>query len=168
MAHGVIPPFSNYLISRDFFCKVPMDQVLTKDVLLLGEASNEVIVACEVAQMLQGITRLAYHDYLAYGFIDLRDSDGTFRLSERRFVSVLVAVMLDLNGAGDALAKLLPHMRDSQSSAWRLLVDGAMDSTIRVIEDELGQIVKNGSKDVCVHVPEEVGHVQLERLLSCN
>lgn len=168
MAHGVIPPFSNYLVSRDFFQKVPIDRALTDDVALLGEAANEVVVACEVAQMLQSITRRAYHDYLAYGFLDLRDAEGAFSLSERRFVSLLTAVMLDLDGAVDALGKLLPYMRQTGASEWRVLLDGAMDSNVRAVEDELGQLVKDGSKDVCTHVPEEVGCVQLERILSSN
>lgn len=168
MAHGIIPPFSNYLVTRDFFQKVPIDRALTEDVELLGEAANKVVVACEVAQMLQSITRRAYHDYLAYGFSDLRDANGSFQLSERRFIALLTAVMLDLDGAESALGKLLPHMRDSEPKEWRVLVDGVMDSNIRAVEDELGQIVKDGSKDVCVHVPEEVGSIQLERLLSNN
>lgn len=168
MAHGVIPPFSNYLVTRDFFQKVPIDCALTEDVELLGEAANEVVVACEVAQMLQSITRRAYHDYLAYGYSDLRDGDGAFQLSERRVIALLAAVMLDLDGAEDALGKLLPHMKRSAPKEWRILVDGVMDSNIRAVEDELGQIVRDGSKDVCTHVPEEVGSIQLERLLSTN
>lgn len=166
MAHGVIPPFSDYLVSRDFFEKVPIDRTMTEDVELLGEAANEVVVACEVAQMLQSLTRRAYHDYLAYGFADLRDADGAFPLSERRFVSLLLAVTLDLDGADEALGKLLPFMRSARVAEWRTLVGGAMDSNIRTVENELGHVIKEGLKDVCMHVPEKIGFEHLEAILG--
>lgn len=168
MAHGVIPPFSNYLVSRDFFKKVPIDSALNEDVNLLGEASNEVTVVCEIAEIIQTITRRAYHDYLAYGFVDLRDSKGDFQFAERRFISLLLAVTLDLDGARDAVGKLLPYMREPKDTGWRTLVGGVMDSNIREVEDELGLLVKEGSKDIYVHTPEEVGFKRLEQLFSVS
>lgn len=165
MAHGIIPPFSDHLVCRDFIAQVPFDAIIEGDVLLLGSASNRVEVSQELAEALQAIGRRAYAFYLASGYRDLRKPEGLLAAPAQRVVALLLGIALGVDGAAEALAPLLPHLQPGQDGYWKTLVDGALGYRIQLVEDGLGAIIRESAKDICVHAPFEGGLDRLEMVL---
>ena len=169
MAHGIIPPFSNHLICEDFLLKTPLGIPVEKDMVLLGEASNDVKVSQEVAEGFQALLLRAYSLYLSAGYMQLQKIGQKPSLESNLVFATLLGAALDIDDANEIIGVLLPNMREGSQSAWHALVLGALKRRIQSVENEIGLLIKEGAKDVYTHAPENGGMEKLERtLFACE
>lgn len=166
MAHGVTPPFSGHLIARDFISKCSCDQEISGDITLLGNANNEVLVVQEVAEMLQTTLKKIRFYLVASGYPDIMDEGKTCDLSTNRLVTLLLAAAFQIDDAVDVLAIILPKLKDASASQWRTMISGILNYRIQYIEDAVGEVMREGAKDVCLYASYDAGVEKFEEILS--
>lgn len=165
MAHGIIPPFSTHLICEDFLNKVLIGAPLNGDIVLLGEASNEVLVTQEVAEGFQELLAQAYALYLATGYTRLDVDHCESSPASRAVLALLMGIALGVNGASDAFRALRSSLQGGSGATWESLVMGALRLRIQAIENEIGVLIREDAKDVYTHAPEQGSMEELERAL---
>ncbi|WP_165062930.1 MULTISPECIES: hypothetical protein [unclassified Adlercreutzia] len=165
MAHGIIPPFSNFLITRDLILKLSSDGIPKDDLVLLGNAANEVQVPLEIAEDYYGILNQIRY-YLGASLFDVSALfDDPCTIEQRRLLGLLIAYVLDVSGSEEILELLLPLLKD-ESHTWMTLINGPLDSRIQSVENDLGYLIKIGAKDIVTQKPLQGGYENLERMIN--
>lgn len=166
MAHGVIPPFCGMLICEAFMNELGSPEKPHGDVVLLGNASNEVQVPQEIAEAYYELLQASYWRYLASGACDLRDETGRFTYDAQLVLTLLLGTALDIDPAVDCLRSIVPLLRGEADGSWNAIVNGGLRSKIQMVEEQLGMLVKEGAKDVYTHAPHDGGFERLEWALN--
>ena len=165
MAHGVIPPFCGMLICEAFVDELCRMKAPCEDLVLLGNAQNEVRVPQEIVEAYFEIFKKTQHQYLTAGCPSLRSEDGSFSRDAQLVVAVLLGVALGLDYAEQCVRGLSKPLLEGNVSEWRVLANGPLRAKIQMVQEELGMLVKEGAKDVYTHVPEDLGYERLEQAL---
>ena len=166
MAHGVIPPFCGMLVCEAFVDELCSSEAPHRDVVLLGNASNEVQVPQEIVEAYHEILQASYWRYLASGSCDLRDETGRFSRDAQQVLTLLIGAALDIDPAVDCLRSIAPMLRGEADGSWSVMVNGGLRSKIQMVEEQLGELVKEGAKDVYTHAPHDGGFERLEWALN--
>ena len=109
--------------------------------------------------------RRAYSFFLASGYDDIRLPDGTFDADGRRVAALLVGVVLGVRGAEASAGRVLWFFDSSRRCSWRAALNGGLNYQVQLVEDAVGELVREGAKDVFAHAPAEGGMDRLEMVL---
>lgn len=152
MAHGVLPPFSSFLYSRDLACKLLECGKPEADLVLLGSAFNELRIPCEMAEssylLLNQVKRVLEDSGLDKTRFEELDSS----VEGRRFYILLIAYVLGIDGVEVLLSLIVPSVFEG-GTAWKTMIGGSLDQRILSVEDKVGALIKVSVRDMSLHKP---------------
>lgn len=165
MAHGILPPFSDFLYSRDLMRTMLEGGEPGADLVLLGNAFNELRIPFVVATPFYSLLYQVKKALERSGLDAKRMEELDNSLEGRRFHTLLIAYVLDIEGAEPLLGSIAPSVFE-EGAMWRTAIGGSLDQRILSVEDRVGALIKAIAKDASLQKP--VPHVseKLERFLG--